>query len=91
MAEKVTSRPELVTLPEVARIFGLSPKTVRRAAALDLFPTYLVGNAWPRVLVDEFRDWVRSTRIESKRRPSPEERGRERAGETVRREGAIAG
>ncbi len=59
---KTTSdKPQLATLPELARRYGLGIKTIRRLAAEEAFPTYQIGRAWPRVRVSEFEAWLRST------------------------------
>ena len=54
----------LITLPEAGRRFGLSRAVVRQAAAAGLFPVYYPGTTWPRCKVEEFEQWVESTRAE---------------------------
>ncbi len=49
------------TLPEAARYFGLSPKTLRRRAEEGAFPIYYAGGSWPRVDFTEVEAWLRST------------------------------
>ena len=54
---------ELITLPDVNRIYGIGIRALRRAAARGDFPVYTAGTAWPRVLRREIEEWIRSTRI----------------------------
>ena len=54
---------ELLTLPEISRVYGVGIKALRRAAARGDFPVYSVGTSWPRALRSEFEDYLRSTRI----------------------------
>ena len=56
--------PELITLPEIHRIYGIGIRALRRAAARGDFPVYMAGTSWPRVLRREFEEWLSSTRID---------------------------
>jgi len=53
---------ELLTLPALAREYGINVKTIRREAKRGSFPVYLAGTSWPRVWRRDFERWIRSTR-----------------------------
>ncbi len=53
---------ELLTIPALAREYGIGEKTIRREAKRGSFPGYLVGTCWPRVRRREFERWIGSTR-----------------------------
>ena len=55
--------PLFPTLPEAARLLGLSPKTLREAAERGELPIYRVGRRWVRVNWAEAISWVESTRL----------------------------
>ena len=54
---------ELLTIPELHRVYRLGLKALRRAAARGDFPVYLAGTSWPRVRRAEFEAWLASTRL----------------------------
>jgi hypothetical protein len=56
--------PELATLPELSRRYGIGLHALRRAAKRGDFPIYMCGTSWPRVALTDFERWVRSTRPE---------------------------
>ncbi len=53
---------ELLTIPALAREYGIGEKTIRREAKRGSFPGYLVGTCWPRVRRRDFERWIGSTR-----------------------------
>ena len=53
---------ELLTIPALAREYGIGEKTIRREAKRGSFPGYLVGTCWPRVRRRDFERWIASTR-----------------------------
>ena len=55
--------PEFVTIPQVSRLLGISPRRLRLALKDGAFPTYDVGTTWPRVKVCEVQRWIESTRV----------------------------
>ncbi len=65
MAQRVATSPEFMTIPQAARKFGLSPKTLRRLARESEFPIYTLGTGWTHVRVVELEAYFRSTRIQS--------------------------
>ncbi len=79
---------ELLTLPALAREYGIGVKTIRREAKRGSLPVYSVGTCRPRVWREEFERWVRSTRAPLSRhatRRLEEVLERERSGRTGRR------
>jgi len=65
MARSAAYSPEYLTIPQAARRFGLSPKTLRRLAREGEFPVYSLGTGWGHVRVTELETYFRSTRIRS--------------------------
>lgn len=64
MRESTSSpAPALLTLPEAHRRYGIGLTNLRAAARRGEFPLYAAGTNWPRVRLDEFEAWLRSTRI----------------------------
>ena len=53
---------ELLTIPALAREYGIGERTLRREAKRGAFPTYHVGTCWPRVRRRDFERWIGSTR-----------------------------
>ncbi len=53
---------ELLTIPALARAYGIGEKTIRREAKRGSFPRCLVGTCWPRVRRRDFERWIGSTR-----------------------------
>ncbi len=79
---------QLLTLPALAREYGIGVKTIRREAKRGSFPVYSVGTCRLRVRRHEFERWVRSTRAPVSRhaaRRLKEVLERERGGRTSRR------
>ena len=54
---------ELLTLPALAREYGMSVKRIRREAKLGSFPVYSVGTCRRHARRDEFTRWIQSTRV----------------------------
>ena len=79
---------ELLTIPALAREYGIGVKTIRREAKRGSLPVYSVGTCRPRARRHEFERWVRSTRTPVGRhaaRRLEEVLERERSGRTGRR------
>ena len=65
-AEPITTNtPEFPTLPQAARLLGVSTNTLRAATRRGELPLYRVGTRWLRVRWSEAIAW-----IEGKRRPN---------------------
>ena len=89
MDAELDSNPnELLTLPALARKYGIGVKTIRREAKRGSFPVYSVGTCRIRVRRHEFERWIRSTRTPVSRhaaRRLEEVLEREQGGRTSRR------
>ena len=78
-AEPITTDiPEFPTLPQAARLLGVSINTIRAAARRGELPLYRVGTRWWRVRWSEAIAWVQSKRrpvkdVPSDRHDAPEE------------------
>ncbi len=87
-AEGPSTPHELLTIPALAREYGIGVKTIRREAKRGSFPVYWVGTRRPRVRRHEFERWIRSTQTPVSRhaaRRLEEVPERERSGRIGRR------
>ncbi len=54
---------EFLTIPDAARLLGISVKTLRREAQVGSFPTYSPGGKRRRVRLVDIIEWVHSTLV----------------------------
>ncbi len=64
MAQNERETRELLSFPEIRRLYGIGLATLKRAAAQGSFPVYEAGTPYrPRVRRSEFEEWLSTTRI----------------------------